>query len=148
MIVFALRHADRTPDPQDDLTPKGAARAKLLARILGESGVSTAFVSTAKRARKTLQPLEAALGNGLTTVPVDVNSPTHVQEHVDGLTALPDHAVAAVVGHSDTIRDIIREITGTDVGEIAAGEFDKLFVLSIRTGGGAMVALTRYGEPT
>lgn len=148
MIVFALRHADRTPDPQDDLTQKGVARARLLARILGESGVSTAFCSTAKRARKTLKPLEDALGDRLTTVKVDIDSPTHVQENVDGLKALPDDAVAVIVGHSDTIRDIIREITGKDVGEIGADEFDKLFVLSMRSGGGATVALTRYGEPT
>ena len=148
MIVFALRHADRTPDPQDDLTPKGLARAKLLARMLGESGVSTAFCSSAKRTQMTVQPLRDVLGERLTIVKVSTSSPTHVQDIVDGVTALTDDAVAIIVGHSDTVPEIIRKLTATTVDEIKAGEFDKLFVLAIRTGGVSTVTQTRYGEPT
>lgn len=59
MIVFALRHANRTAG--DDLSPAGELRAKLLARMLAESGVSVAFRSHFIRAVKTLKPLEAKL---------------------------------------------------------------------------------------
>ena len=38
MIVFLLRHAERLPDPADDLAPDGVERAKLLAQMLAESG--------------------------------------------------------------------------------------------------------------
>ena len=148
MIVFALRHADRTPDPQDDLSPKGLARARLLARMLSESGVSTAFCSSAKRTQMTVQPLRDVLGERLTIMKISTSSTSHVQDIVDGVTALPDDAVAMIVGHSDTVPEIVRKFTAKTVDEIKAGEFDKLFVLSIRTGGASTVAQTRYGEPT
>ena len=41
MIVFALRHADRTAG--DDLSTAGQERAELLARMLVESGINGAF---------------------------------------------------------------------------------------------------------
>ena len=56
MIIFALRHADRTAG--DDLSPEGETRARLLAQLLGGNGVTTAFCSSANRAQKTLQPLK------------------------------------------------------------------------------------------
>ena len=57
MIVFALRHADRTATG-DDLSPAGHKRALLLARMLAESGVSVVFRSNAVRAARTVEPLK------------------------------------------------------------------------------------------
>jgi len=148
MIVFALRHANRTPDPADDLSPAGMARAKLLARMLAESGVATAYCSSARRTQRTIAPLKALLGDRLDIVVVATSAADHVQQIVDKMKALPDDAVAAVVGHSDTVPLIIKGLTGRTVDDIAAHEFDKLFVLSVFAGGASTVALTRYGEPT
>ena len=139
MIVFALRHADRTEG--DDLSPDGVTRAKLLAQLLGGSGVSTAFVSTANRAKKTLQPLKDALRDRLT-----IKSATEVQEIVDGVKALPDDAVAVIVGHSNTVPESIKALTGKVV-KIEDNEFDKLFVL-LMSGDASVVSLGRYGKPT
>ena len=147
MIVFALRHADRKPEPDDELSPAGVARAKLLARMLGESGVRTAFCSSARRTQQTVEPLKALLGNQLDIVIVDTTSANHVQEIVDGVKALPSDAVAAVVGHSDTIGPIVKRLTGRTIDPIAGHEFDKLFVLCVAPGA-SMVAQTRYGEVT
>lgn len=148
MIVFAFRHADRKPDPDDDLTPNGIVRAKLLARTLAESGVRTVFCSSAERARKTIQPLKDLLGDRLEIVTVCVRSATHVQQFVDGVKALPENAATAVVGHSDTVGPIIEGLSGQTIDQIASHEFDKLFVVSIAAAGVSTVALTRYGKPT
>jgi phosphohistidine phosphatase SixA len=148
MIVFALRHANRTPDPADDLTPAGVARAKLLARILGESGIRTAYCSSAIRTQRTMEPLQNLLGAQLKIVTVSTNAGDHVQQIVDKVKALPRDAVAAVVGHSDTVGPIIEGLTGVTIGPIKAHEFDKLFVVSVAAGGMSSVALTRYGDPT
>jgi 2,3-bisphosphoglycerate-dependent phosphoglycerate mutase len=139
MIVFALRHADRTDG--DDLSPAGETRAKLLAQLLGGSGVATAFVSKFNRAKKTAQPLKDALGTRLTIKPA-----TEVQEIVAGVKALPEDAVAVIVGHSDTVPESIKALTGKVV-RIEDNEFDKLFVLLI-SGEESSVALGRYGKPT
>ena len=64
MIVFVLRHADRTE--ADDLKhPEGTERAELLGRMLADSGISVAFRSQYVRAEKTLARLKEQLGNAL-----------------------------------------------------------------------------------
>jgi phosphohistidine phosphatase SixA len=63
MIVFLLRHADRTS--ADDLSEAGERRAKLLARMLADTGISVASRSHFIRAAKTLHPLEMRLPGSL-----------------------------------------------------------------------------------
>jgi hypothetical protein len=64
------------------------------------------------------------------------------------VNALPGDAVAAVVGHSNTIGSIIKILTGQSIDPIADHEFDKLFVLSIPATGASTIALMRYGQAT
>jgi phosphohistidine phosphatase SixA len=152
MIVFALRHADRKPDPEDDLTPAGIDRAKLLARMLAESGIQKAYCSDAVRTQLTIQPLMKLLGSNLDVVIVDTKGvggiEGHVKHIVDKVNALPGDAVAAVVGHSNTIGSIIKILTGQSIDPIADHEFDKLFLLSIPATGASTIALMRYGQAT
>ena len=152
MIVFALRHADRMPGSADDLSPAGIERAKLLARMLGESGIRTAYCSDAIRTQRTMDPLKEMLNQNLQVVVVSIGGAAsldgHVQEIVAKVKALPADAVAAVVGHSNTVDRIIKGLTGVTIGKIEDHEFDKLFVLSIPGAGGssATVAPMRYGK--
>jgi phosphohistidine phosphatase SixA len=152
MIVFALRHADRKPEPADELTPAGVDRATLLARMLAESGVRTAFCSDAKRTQLTVKPLQELPGVDLEIVVVPTNGAGgidgHVQQIVDKVKALPGDAIAAVVGHSNTVPRIVKGLTGRTIDPIADHEFDKLFVLSIPGGGASTVAPLRYGQAT
>jgi phosphohistidine phosphatase SixA len=151
MIVFALRHADRKPDA-DDLSPAGVARAELLARMLAESGIRTAYCSDAIRTQRTTDPLQRKLGSDLEVVVVGTGGAggiaDHVKEIVDKVKGLPDDAVAAIVGHTNTIGPIIKGLTGQTVAPIADQQFDRLFVLSIPATGAATVAPLRYGEAT
>ena len=148
MIVFALRHADRTS--ADDLSPAGIERAKLLARMLKESGIRTAYCSDAIRTQRTMEPLKEMLSPNLQVVVVRTDGAGgidgHVQEIVAKLKALPGDAVAAVVGHSNTVDRIIKGLTGREIEPIKEHEFDRLFVLSIPGAGTATVAPMRYGK--
>ena len=152
MIVFLLRHADRRPEPQDDLAPAGVERARLLARMVGESGVSVGFCSEAVRARRTLEPLEHRLGDGLTIKVVRTDGPggtdAHVQEIVRAVKRLPADAVGIIVSHSNTVGPIIERLGGAAIGDIAEHEFDKLFVLFIDPSGAASLLRLRYGAAT
>lgn len=149
MIVFALRHADRKPDA-DDLSPSGIERTKLLARMLEESGIRTAYCSDAVRTQLTVEPLKKLLDAKLEVVVVATDGAGgidgHVQHIVDKVKALPDVAVAAVVGHSNTIGPIVKGLTRRTIDPIAEHEFDKLFVLSIPAAGASTVAPLRYGQ--
>ena len=148
MIVFVLRHADRKPEPKDELTPAGIVRAKLLARMLAELRIRIAYCSTARRARYTLQPLQVALGDKLTAnfVPPDDDHETHIVDAVQAL--LPAPKTALVISHSDSVATIVKGLTGQTIDDIEAQEFDKLFVLSITAAGTGTVALLRYGAAT
>jgi phosphohistidine phosphatase SixA len=145
MIVFVLRHADRQPDPIDDLTPSGQERAELLARMLADSGVSVAYHSGTMRARRTLQPLERELGSALRVEGVGSGE---VQETVKAVKSQPTDAVVAVVGHSNTVGPIVEKLGGGPVGSINPNEFDKLFVLFVDPAGMATLVRLRYGAPT
>src|ERR1051325_1520000 len=110
MIVFVLRHADRKPDPADGLTPAGIERAKLLARMLAETGVSIAYCSEAARAHQTLEPLAQLLGNALTIKEIKIGGPggadAHEQKIVQAIKSQPAGTVIIVVSHSNTVGPI------------------------------------------
>jgi phosphohistidine phosphatase SixA len=152
MIVFALRHADRTTTG-DDLSPAGHKRAQLLARMLAESGLSVVVHSDAVRAVRTVEPLKQKLGNALTVKEVgfgDPNNPDpdfHIAKVVDFVKAQPAAAVVAVVSHSNTVGPILQGLGGPNP-PIGDNEFDKLFVLFRSPTGPAGVTMLRYGAPT
>ena len=152
MIIFVLRHADKKTAPgADDLTSAGRARAQLLARMIGESGLSAAFCSNAKRTQLTLKPLKDLLGAGLKITEVTIDGADQPDKHVDTIVAaingLGSDVIAAIVSHSNTVPLIIAGLGGGDVGPIEDDEFDKLFVLFDGPGGKTVLKL-RYGAAT
>ena len=154
MIVFVLRHADkkRQPPGVDDLTPKGLARAALLARMLAASQVSVAFCSKAVRAQRTLAPLQEALGAALETIPVEIDGPGQPAKHVDTIVGavklLAADKVVVVITHSNTVSPILEGLGGEAVGELDDALFDQLFVLSRDPAARPALLRLRYGEPT
>jgi broad specificity phosphatase PhoE len=149
MLVFALRHADRASENVDALSNAGNVRAQLLARMLAQSGVKTAYCSDAKRTQDTIAPLKVLLGPQLTVdvFPVGDNGiEGHVQAIVTAVRALPADSIAAVIGHSNTIDLIVNALTNKAIDPIGPNEFDKIFVLSIPAS--PSLTLLRYGAPT
>jgi broad specificity phosphatase PhoE len=150
MMIFALRHADRVSENIDALSDEGKVRAKLLARMLAQSGIRNAYCSDAKRTQDTVAPLEAEPGVQLKVHVVPIGSSGtngHVQAIVTALNALPADSTAAVIGHSNTIDLVIKALTNKVIAPIGPNEFDKLFVLSIPAGSPSLTLL-RYGAPT
>lgn len=147
MLIFALRHADRIPEPVDALSDTGKVRAELLARMLAKSGIRNAYCSSAKRTQDTIEPLKALLGGALTVHKFKLSSNNHEQEIVTAVRALPADSTAVVIGHSNTIGTIINFLTNKAIDPIEDNEFDKLFVVSIPAGSPS-VTLLKYGEPT
>ena len=121
MLVFVLRHADRQPEPDDDLTEAGRERAELLARMLADSGVSVAYHSGTVRARRTLEPLKQTLGSALTVEGIGSGD---VQTTVAAVESRPADAIVAVVGHSNTVGPIVEGLGGEPVRPIGPNEFD------------------------
>src|SRR5262245_12370191 len=105
--VVLLRHADIDPPPEtvpDDwpLNAKGKARAKTLAHVAGNAGVTAIYVSEALRTQQTVAPLAAKLG----LEPKVSQGPPTPEGIKQVLTGSGDGTIV-IAGHSNTIPEMI-----------------------------------------
>ncbi len=142
--LLIVRHADRQ-GTDDALTVQGAARAQQVVHVAEKAGAVAIYRSDTNRARDTAAPLAAALG--LTPVVYPAND---VATLVSDIFADHRGETVFVVGHSNTVPQIIAEAGGPTVPNIDEGEFDNLFVLTAcrcRRGSARLVTL-QYGAPS
>ena len=123
--VFLARHAEKAQsgDPKDpDLSEAGRARATALATVLKDAGITAVYATEFKRTQETAEPLARALG--LTTVIVP-------GKDTQALAARLKRAQgnALVVGHSDTVPEILKALGVAAPPSIADADYDNLFVL-------------------
>ena len=151
--VFLVRHAEKADVPGTDppLSERGAARAEALARLLQSAGVRAVYTSQFQRTRQTAEPVAKRLGITATAVPLSVktSNPREVtEESIRELTKRVEaHAGEAVliVGHSNSVPDVIRALGGDIVPKIDESSFDDLFVVTVYGGGRAKVVHLKYG---
>jgi broad specificity phosphatase PhoE len=150
--VFLVRHAEKADAPREDppLTEAGAARAQKLASLLASAGVKAIYTSQFLRTKQTVEPLAKQLGISL--VPVTLQSkqsnPREVSEEsirkiVNGIMEKPGDT-ALVVGHSNSVPDVIRMLGGDTVPVIDERKFDDLFIVTVYARGKAKVVQLKY----
>jgi broad specificity phosphatase PhoE len=122
--LLIVRHADRA-GTRDELDAAGVLRAKDLVRVVERAGISAIYHSNTARARDTAAPLALALG----LAPIERSA-----TDVAGLVAaiLDDHRGqhVLVVGHSNTVPQIINAAGGPALPDLEHEEYDGLFVLT------------------
>ena len=129
--IFVVRHAERadtstgappTMATDPDLSEAGRARAASLAAMLKDAGVSAIFVTEFKRTQQTAAPLAKALGITPTVVPA---------KDTAGLAARLKKATGnvLVVGHSNTVPEVINAVGVAKPVSVADTEFDNLFIV-------------------
>ena len=148
-IVILIRHADRdvpppgAPDyPGPSLNDKGMARSRELVHVLSTSGIQAICTSKYTRAKMTAKPFFAEHSN----LPlVRLNEATELKDHI-----LTHHAgqTVLVVGHGNTVPELIALLGGPSLPVIDDCEFDNLFVLVRYSTTSAGVTKLKYGEPT
>ncbi len=126
--VIVVRHAEKQLDAGKDplLTEVGSARAQHLAQQFGSAGVAAVYATPYHRTRDTAEPVAAAAGlEVITTDPKDVA----------GLAAMirADHhgETVFVVGHSNTVGQIVQALGGTAPDEMADTEYDNVYIVSV-----------------
>ena len=129
--VFLVRHAERassggTPAGGPELTPEGKARAASLAKMLNDAKITTIFTSELTRTKQTAQPLADALKITPTVVPA-ADTPALVKQ----IRAAKGNVL--VVGHSNTVPEILKALGVSESVTIADSEFDNLFVVIAAT---------------
>jgi broad specificity phosphatase PhoE len=142
--VILIRHADRTSSTTSDppLNTKGKARAQELIHVLGQSGIEAIYHSHFTRAKQTAQPLAAHLP-GIATKQID-----EALEIKNDILANHVGKAVLVIGHSDTVPDLINQLSEGHMPVIHDSEFDNLFIVTVLGTGKASVTSLKYGEPT
>ena len=121
--IFIVRHAekaDATKDP--DLSEAGRARAEALAKMLKDTNITVVYATEFKRTQQTATPLAKALSITITTLPAKDNAAL-----LANLRASTGNAL--VVGHGDTIPDLIKALGISDPINIAENDYDNLFAV-------------------
>lgn len=130
--IFLVRHAERadsvpgqapTMATDPDLSDIGRARAQSLASVLKDAGITTIYTTEYKRTRQTAEPLAKALG--LTPVVIKASETARL---VKELAASKGNAL--VIGHSNTVPDVIKGLGVTTPQSIKDDEFDDLFIVT------------------
>ena len=128
--VFVVRHAERADagmaggagnDP--DLSEPGRARAQALAALLKDAGITAIYVTEFKRTQQTAEPLATALGVKATIV-----SSKEVASLVQKVRA--GKGPALIVGHSNTVPDVLSRLGVGDPPKIGDADYDNLFVVT------------------
>lgn len=123
--VFIVRHAEKettdaaAKDP--DLSPAGRERAASLARMLREVGVAAIFATEYKRTQQTAEPISRA-----TNVAVTVVAAKDTTALLEKLNATNGNAL--VIGHSNTLPEILKAMGIPGEISIADHEYDNLFI--------------------
>jgi broad specificity phosphatase PhoE len=121
--IFIVRHAekaDATKDP--DLLEAGRARAEALAKTLRDANVTAIYATEFKRTQQTAAPLAKALGITVTTLPAKDNAALIAKLRASNGNTL-------VVGHGDTIPDLIKALGISDPINIGENDYDNLFAV-------------------
>lgn len=135
--VFVVRHAEKISDSDQRLTDAGRARAQRLAAMLKDSGVSAIYATDTERARDTAGPLAATLGK-----PVQIYD--ELAPLVARLRRENAKELVLVVGHSNTVPDLLKALGDAETVTIASNEYDDLFVVVPKGAGKATVLRLRY----
>ena len=139
--IYIVRHAEKLDNSADSpLAPKGVERAKELAHILQDAGLTAIYVSDRLRTQQTAAPTAEA--TGIKFSPQET-SDAIVQDILDNKAG--GHIL--VVGHSDTVAKIAAGLGSGGVPELKPSQYDRLFVVH-RVGDKAHVRILRYGAPT
>jgi TonB family protein len=129
--VILVRHAEKETDPalaDPPLTAAGSDRARSLARILRNAGITTIYTTPYARTRATAAHIAEALG----LTPLEVQTgPTYVTEMVRRAVEVPRGATILVVGHSNTTRDVLRGLGVANAPEIPDAEYDNLYIVTL-----------------
>jgi broad specificity phosphatase PhoE len=130
-LVFVVRHAERadagtggatTMATDPDLSDAGRARAESLAAALKDAKITAIFVTPYKRTRQTAEPLAKALG----VQPTEIDA-KDMGSLIEKVKAASGNVL--VVGHSNTVPDVLSKLGADDAPKLADADYDNLFVV-------------------
>jgi phosphohistidine phosphatase SixA len=146
--IILVRHAEKASDsnePGVPLSEAGRARAARLAQMLASAGITAIYATETDRARQTAEPLAKALKLEVRTYsPRDASGKLAPKIVVDRMKKDDAAGIALVVGHQNTVPDVISALGYPDKIEIGDRDFDDLFLVVPKPGGPPTVVRLKY----
>ncbi|HEX8511552.1 MAG TPA: phosphoglycerate mutase family protein [Allosphingosinicella sp.] len=117
---YVMRHLQKAQGPDPALSAEGATNAARLASWFGKDRPAAIYVSTTRRARETAAPIAATLG--LTPREYDPRD-------TPGLVARAkaEAGTVLIVGHSNTVPEIVAGLGGTRPADLAETDYGDIF---------------------
>jgi len=123
---YVVRHAEKADSSTDPpLSATGQQRALALRDTLAGKGIDSIFTTGFQRTQQTARPLATLLGEGLQIHTGSTDSLIRALKKISGKEVL-------VVGHSNTIPEIVQGLSGSSVGAIAENDFDNLYIIRVK----------------
>lgn len=143
LTVILVRHAEKAvvpPENKDpDLSTAGLARAEAIRKMFAEAGVGAIYATQFKRTQQTAKPLAEKLGLPVTQVEAKKTSDLVKQIRVQNAGQ-----VIFIVGHNNTVPEIIAELGGPKLPIIPETEYDNLYILTVLSDGSAKLLKLKY----
>ncbi|HET7553522.1 MAG TPA: phosphoglycerate mutase family protein [Gemmatimonadaceae bacterium] len=148
--VIVVRHAEKAVGQGEDphLSAAGRARAEALARSLEDAGVTAVITTQWVRTTETAAPTAREAGVMPKVMPVEWDSVSRDAADIAAAVRRHPGGVVLVVGHSNTVPDIVAALGADRPTEICDSEYDRMEIVTVETGGGARLIESRYGAPT
>lgn len=137
-VIFLMRHAEQTADPEPVLTEAGHRRAAALAHRLKDAGIGAIYVTDAVRTRENAEPTAKQLG----IVPKVV-----ARQDIEGLVARmraehPRDRVL-IVNHALNIPPLLQALGHSGEVRVALDDYEPLLVIMPRADGPPLVIFLR-----
>ena len=144
--LILVRHAEKIIDPNNpdiDLNADGQARAQELVRMFGDAGINAIYATQYKRTQETVKPLADRLG-----LPINQVNAKNTGDLLAQIRAQHSGHTIFIVGHNNTVPEIIAAAGGPQYEIIPESEYDNLFIVTIYRTGKAKVVKMKYGKPS
>lgn len=146
--VVIVRHAEKADASRDTaLSATGKARAEALASALESAGVGAVYATQFQRTRLTAEPLARRLNLSTVERPVGEDVPAHARDLAREVLAKEKGKTVLIVGHSNTVPELVKAFSGVTVAPLKEEDFDQIFVVVVPPSGPARLFKTRYGAP-
>ncbi|HEY3171484.1 MAG TPA: histidine phosphatase family protein [Thermoanaerobaculia bacterium] len=146
--ILLVRHAEKATESNESgvpLSQAGRARAARLAETLKNAGVTAVYTTDTDRAKQTAEPLaRAAKVEVRIYSPRDASGKLAPELLLERLKKEEPSGIVLVVGHQNTVPDLLTALGHREKIEIAASQYDDLFVIVPRAGGPPSVVRLKY----